>query len=378
MKYGGKGVIFLQRDNWIFYGIYIILNIILVGILLSSVNPNYAGIVDPYKPENPKINRGAHGWILFIKGDDLILRPYHNVLEVDGVQLPPLRPPEIPKPPVRPAPPEIPVPPQIPKPPEMPKPPEVPKPPETPEPPQPEPPKDTEPNKPNEPTEPPKPKPQPEPPRPVANIIYSGGASIKQVALTFDDGPDPNTLDSILSILDEYNAKATFFLLGQRAKNSGHLVQRIYDKGHQVANHSNSHPRFSTLNWKDAVKEITVTEKILGEYQSHKYFRPPYGDYNTKTLEVAYDLGYRVIYWNVDTRDWAATNPKQIVDAVKQKTKPGSIILFHEGKQLTLKALPEVLQWLTQEGYTFVTMAELLGEEIQTKLTQKEGLPPPS
>jgi peptidoglycan/xylan/chitin deacetylase (PgdA/CDA1 family) len=109
-------------------------------------------------------------------------------------------------------------------------------------------------------------------------------------------------------------------------------------------------------------QEITKTEKILGDYMTHRYFRPPYGDYNRQTLEIAYKLGYRTILWDVDTRDWMATSSEEIVRRVIQRTKAGSIILFHEGKELTLEALPEILEWLIEEGYTFVTIAELLGD----------------
>lgn len=317
-------MIFVERDYTLLYGIYFVLNIILIGILLAAVSP--MEIIDPPKPPVSEPYGPIPEGATFIKGDDLILS--HTYFgDFDGILLPPPIPPEQPEPPKK----------------------------------EPKPTQPTKPTQPSKPTEPVEPK-EPEPSNPAAKIIYSGGTSKKQVAITFDDGPDPGTLDTMLNILDQYNAKATFFLLGQRAKNSQNLVQKIYDRGHQVANHSNSHPQFSTLSWNEAVREITETEKILGNYQSNKYFRPPYGNYKRETLEVAYHLDYRVIYWDVDTRDWAATNHNQIINVVKQKTKPGSIILFHEGKKLTIKALPEVLEWLTNQGYEFVTVAELLGE----------------
>ncbi len=231
-----------------------------------------------------------------------------------------------------------------------------------PDPPPAKPEKPTKPEKPQKPQESNTPKDPPKPQKPAAKIIYSGDTSKKRVAITFDDGPDPSTLKSILDILDEYNSKATFFLLGQRVKGSEHLVKEMFNRGHQIANHSYSHPQFSRLGSSEAVRQIKMTEDLLGSFMSHKYFRPPYGDYNRQTLEVAYQLGYKVMYWNVDTRDWAATNHKQIVNVVMERTKPGSIILFHEGKQLTVKALPEILKWLTDEGYTMVTLAELFNE----------------
>lgn len=296
MNYEGKGVIFLEKDSTIFYGVYILLNIMLIGILLGVTNQKQVDAITPepiesVQPFEPSRLHPLNAYIVWE-------RPCFTEFQKQ---------------------------------------------------------------KPEEPEEPEAPE-APENPRPIAPIVYSGSSARKKVAITFDDGPDPRTLMQTLDILDEYNVPATFFLLGRRVKGSEHLVKEIYDRGHQIGNHSYSHPKFSILSWSESVREIERTEKALGKYMSHKYFRPPYGDYKRETLQIAHNLGYRVIYWNVDTRDWAASNSKQIVDAVKRNTKPGSIILFHEGKNLTLQALPEILEWLTQEGYQFVTVAELLGE----------------
>lgn len=316
LNYEGKGVIFLERDFTIFYGVYIVLNIMLIGILLGATNQKVVDAITPDPIESVQPLEPSRLHLLNIYTAEK--KPSFTEYQREKSQTEP----------------------------------EETTTPETEEPAKPDQQDKTEP-------------PTAEPPtitRPVAPIVYSGSSTKKRVAITFDDGPDPRTLIQMLDILDEYNVSATFFLLGRRVNGAEHLVKEIYDRGHQIANHSYSHPKFSILSWSESVREIEHTEEALGKYMSHKYFRPPYGDYKRETLQIAHSLGYRVIYWNVDTRDWAASNPKQIVDAVKKNTKPGSIILFHEGKNLTIQALPEILEWLTQEGYQFVTVAELLGE----------------
>jgi peptidoglycan/xylan/chitin deacetylase (PgdA/CDA1 family) len=297
----GKGGIFLDKDYSVVNRVFILLNILLVGILLGVVEERAIQIGLPPIEEKGELP----GEIFYeIKDDFTIILITVNSLE--GVILSP--------PFIYGAPP------------------------------------------PNSPLEKPKPRP------PIAPVIYSGSNSGKKVAITFDDGPNGATLPLLLDILDEYGVKATFFLIGQRARGREDLVEEIFTKGHQIANHSYSHPHFSKLSKDKVIQEITKTEKILDPFMSHPYFRPPYGDYNRQTLELAHKLGYRVILWDVDTRDWMAENTGEIIARVKEKTKPGSIILFHEGKELTLKGLPEILEWLIEEGYTFVTVAELLGE----------------
>ena len=311
----------MERDYTIFYGVYIVLNILLIGILLGATNPKVVDAITPNPIENvqPFVPIIIDQLNLILVNEKLEFKDFFTKRPE---RTEPTEPQEPQKPPQE------------------------------------------EPSKPPEQKPPDKPKPQEPPPgeRPRVPIIYSGSTNRKAVSITFDDGPDPRTLQQMLDILDEYNVPATFFLFGNRVNGGEQLVKQIYDRGHQIANHSYTHPRFSRLGWNEAIREINRTDEALGSYMSHKYFRPPYGDYKRQTLEVAHHLGYRVIYWNVDTRDWAATNPKQIVDAVKKNTRPGSIILFHEGKNLTIQALPEILQWLTDEGYEFLTVAELLGE----------------
>ncbi|WP_353893725.1 polysaccharide deacetylase family protein [Proteinivorax hydrogeniformans] len=204
-----------------------------------------------------------------------------------------------------------------------------------------------------------KPPEKPKEPRPTKRPVSRINTSQKKVALTFDDGPNAQTLTQMLDILAEYDVSATFFVIGSTAKANEHLLQQIVDDGHQVANHSYTHSRFSQLNYEQSRQEIIKTQNIIGNYSTGRYFRPPYGAYTDTTLEVAYSEGFEVVMWSVDTRDWETNDPDRILNTVKSNTQPGGIILFHEGHQVTLKALPDVLQWLISEGYQFVTIEQL-------------------
>ncbi|SES81193.1 polysaccharide deacetylase family protein [Anaerobranca gottschalkii] len=296
----------MDKDYSVINRVFILLNILMIGILLGSMEEKPLPPI-PIEPPGETVQE-----ILYKIGEDWVV----GVITLDTIEGVSIAPPPI----------------YIPQPPPPPLPP------------------------------PPLPPRPPKPPTPIVPVIYAGSNREKRVAITFDDGPNATTLSPLLEILDQYDVKATFFLIGQRAQGREDLVKKIYDRGHQIANHSYSHPYFTKLSRDRGEQEITKTERILGDYMTYRYFRPPYGDYNRQTLELAYKLEYRIILWDVDTRDWMATSSEEIVRRVKEKTKAGSIILFHEGKELTLKALPEILEWLTEEGYTFVTVAELLGD----------------
>ncbi|WP_350344121.1 polysaccharide deacetylase family protein [Proteinivorax tanatarense] len=181
----------------------------------------------------------------------------------------------------------------------------------------------------------------------------------KKVALTFDDGPNPQTLPQKLEILEKYDVSATFFVLGTNAKNNKHFLQKIQNNGHQVANHSYDHQRFSEFSYSETIDDMLKTERIIDNYSAGRYFRPPYGVYTDTTLRAAYDHGFEVVLWSVDPRDWEAQCSNRVKENVVNNTKPGGIILLHEGHQVTLEALPWIIEKLLSEGYQFVTIDEL-------------------
>lgn len=200
-------------------------------------------------------------------------------------------------------------------------------------------------------------------------VYYAGPATYpKEVALTFDDGPDTHYTQRILDILKKNNIKATFFIVGTRAEAHPELVRQIAMEGHAIGNHSWDHPLLTKLTPAQVKYEVDESEKvlhsILGYYPS--MFRPPYGAATPDDTREITSMGYSIIDWSVDTRDWAGTPTPQIMNYVKKELHPGGIILEHcaTGKtgnlDNTVRALPKIISSLKAQGYKFVTVPELL------------------
>lgn len=200
-------------------------------------------------------------------------------------------------------------------------------------------------------------------------LYYSGLPSKRLAALTFDDGPDTNYTPQILDILRKEGVKATFFIVGVRAQQHPDAVKRIKAEGHAIGNHSWDHPDLDKLNSAQIKDELDKTERILDTIVGYNpgIFRPPYGAADTKVIQQVASMGYKIIDWSVDTRDWAGTPTTQIMNYVKEEFHPGGIILQHcaggKGEDLsnTVKALPEIISLLKGQGYGFVTVPQLLG-----------------
>lgn len=188
--------------------------------------------------------------------------------------------------------------------------------------------------------------------------------SSKQVALTFDDGPDNNYTLQILDILKKYKIKATFFLIGARAKAHPDVVKKIINEGHVIGNHTWNHPDLLRLSKNDVLTEVSMADeelfKIAGYHST--LFRPPYGNTNSHLNKILISKGYNIILWSVDTRDWAGTSVYGIMKDVRNEIRPGGIILQHCNGNLsnTVKALPQIITYLKDKGYSFVTIPELL------------------
>lgn len=182
--------------------------------------------------------------------------------------------------------------------------------------------------------------------------------SSKKVALTFDDGPDPKVTRQILETLEKHNAKATFFMLGSRVEYYPEIVKEIQEAGHELGNHTWNHADLTKLDTERIIKEINNTSAIIEKVTGEKIeaFRPPYGAVNDK---VRAQSNLQIVLWDVDTLDWKHRNPQKLLQNVKEHTKDGSIVLMHDIHQSTADGLDAVLTYLENEGYQFVTVAEL-------------------
>ena len=191
----------------------------------------------------------------------------------------------------------------------------------------------------------------------------------KVIALTFDDGPHPTLTPKILEILDKYDAKATFFVVGKMAKTYPQALKQVALKGHEIGNHTLSHIQESDGNCEKLKAEIIQTEDIIFKLTGKKtfLFRPPTGYCCASAVNMTNELGYKTVVWDIDTKDWAHRTPQQILAEVKKYAKNGSIILFHDfiGKNSpTPRALEIVLPWLKAQGFRFVTVGEMIGMDV--------------
>ncbi|MGF7047454.1 polysaccharide deacetylase family sporulation protein PdaB [Paenibacillus sp. DS2015] len=212
--------------------------------------------------------------------------------------------------------------------------------------------------------------------------IKTRGERIKQIALTFDDAPDSRFTAQVLDVLDKHHVKATFFVIGERAKKHPELVARMNREGHSIGNHSYNHPQFSKISFDSFQDQILKTEQIIHQIvgYSPRLIRPPYGDITESQLKWAKAHGYKIINWNVDSLDWKGLSKEEVKKNILSSVGPGSIILQHagggEGSDLkgSIEALPEVIQELRDKGYTFVLVADMLHISMSKEKTTSPSL----
>jgi peptidoglycan-N-acetylglucosamine deacetylase len=204
-------------------------------------------------------------------------------------------------------------------------------------------------------------------------LYHQGAGGEHQVAITFDDGPDPEWTPKILDILKAANVKAAFFVVGVNAEKYPGLVRRIVNEGHEIGNHTYYHPNLA-LAWPEHVRlELNATQLLLETItgRATTLFRPPYAADTQPSqiselmpLQIAQDLNYLVVLENIDPQDWAKPGADIILQRIKQQRRDGSIILLHDAggdRSQTVAALPRILDWLRARGDTVVPLSTLLG-----------------
>src|SRR5436190_13848321 len=213
-------------------------------------------------------------------------------------------------------------------------------------------------------------------------LYHQGAGGEHQVAISFDDGPDPRWTPKILDILKGANVKAAFFLVGTNAERYPKLVRRIVDDGHEIGNHTYYHPNLA-LCWPEHIRlELNATQLLLETItgRATTLFRPPYAADTSPAqlseltpLQIAEDLNYLVVLESIDPQDWAKPGAHIILRRVKQQRRDGSIILLHDAggdRSQTVEALPRILDWLHTRGDSVVPLSTLLG-------TTRDAIMPP-
>lgn len=184
----------------------------------------------------------------------------------------------------------------------------------------------------------------------------------KVVAISFDASWGADNTIKILDILDQENVKSTFFLVGRWVDEYQEEVKEIHKRGHEIGNHSNSHPNMTTLTKDQMKKEILITDAKIRDLtgEGTKTFRCPEGAYNDQVMVAVEETDHYTIQWDVDSIDWKEQGADIEYQRVIDNVKPGSIILFHNNAKYTPENLPRVLQNLKKDGYSFVTVSEII------------------
>ena len=181
--------------------------------------------------------------------------------------------------------------------------------------------------------------------------------SKKMIALTFDDGPNYNT-SKVIDVLNKYDIKATFFVLGSRAINNKDILKKMADSGMEIGNHTYNHLLLTKYDENKIRSEIEDTSEVIysATKKRSKLLRPSYGSVNNKIKKVA---NMPIIIWDIDTLDWKYHNSKRITSRVVNKVRDGDIILMHDIYSASLNALSNIISILQDNGYEFVTIDEL-------------------
>ena len=204
---------------------------------------------------------------------------------------------------------------------------------------------------------------------PPDEIVYHSRHNDRmEIALSFDDGPHPRLTPVILEILEEYGIKATFFMVGENVGYYPDAARAVAEAGHEIANHTFSHRKFGRMSEEEMRREILSCQEALDAVggRASRFIRPPEGNMSPAMRQVAGGLDFRIILWDVDTRDWAHTPPDRISRHILDTVQAGDIILMHDfigHDSPTPNALRQVIPELLSRGYRFVTVGELVSGE---------------
>lgn len=201
-------------------------------------------------------------------------------------------------------------------------------------------------------------------------ILYSGNKHLREIALTFDDGPHPNYTPQILDVLQRYGVKATFFSIGRQVEAYPQIVRQAHEAGHVIGNHSWTHSDLGLQPASALPSELKRTfsaiQDVTGVWPA--FFRPPFGSLSIQLLTQTCSLGVTTVMWNAgeEARDYSCPGVNFIVRRVLDLVRNGSIILMHDGggdRSQTVEALPAIIQSLQDQGFQFVTIQRMVYQE---------------
>jgi peptidoglycan-N-acetylglucosamine deacetylase len=204
------------------------------------------------------------------------------------------------------------------------------------------------------------------------NTYYRQQTSEKVAALTFDDGPSPEWTPIILDELKKAGVKATFFMIGEHVVKYPEIAKRVVDEGHEIGNHTYDHHVLLYYKMEELEKEIKDAERVIQNVTGKltKYFRPPKAWLTAEEKIKIAEMGYKVVLWSLNSKDWVTFHDKQITSYILGHIRPGDIILFHDSggvfsteggsRVQTAKTVTRLVKKLKERGYSFVTISELL------------------
>ena len=203
------------------------------------------------------------------------------------------------------------------------------------------------------------------------DAVKSGLTRGNQVAMTFDDGPHPTLTPALLDMLKARNIRATFYVIGRNAARYPDILKRIVDEGHEIGNHSWSHPFLSRLGSAGMFRELDRTSDAVYKAVQRipTTLRPPYGALTDgQAHRIARDREMPTILWSVDPEDWRRPGESVVASRIVNKSQPGAIILTHDIHAPTVRAMPSALDGLTERGFEFATVSMILGRRDWSKL----------
>ncbi len=207
--------------------------------------------------------------------------------------------------------------------------------------------------------------------------VYREPTTRKIVALTFDDGPSPLWTPRILDALKKAGVKATFFMLGDHVQKYPDVARRVAEEGHEIGNHTYDHHVLIYYKMDELEKELKDAEKIIKDTtgKTTQYFRPPKAWLTPQEKEKIKAMGYKIILWSLNSKDWVTFDDKYIIGYILRRIQPGDIILFHDSggvfsteggsRKETVLTIPRLVEKLREKGYECVTITELLNDGKQ-------------